>query len=65
MVLQLKFSRFVRTGMNEAIAERVTAKGIVWADIEDCAEALMKLVSDDSINGETILGPSGVGVLSI
>lgn len=38
--------------MNEAIAERVTAKGIVWADIEDCAEALMRLVSDDSINGK-------------
>ena len=50
--------------MNDAIAERVTAKGIVWADIEDCAEALMKLVSDNSINGETIPWYRGVCVLN-
>ena len=50
----LNSRRFVRTGMNEAIAERVIAKGVVFADIQDCAEAMMKLVSDDSINGKTI-----------
>ena len=54
MVPRLNSRRFVRTGMNEAIAERVIAKGVVFADIEDCAEAMMKLVSDGSINGKTV-----------
>lgn len=38
--------------MNDAIADRIMAKGVIFAQIEDAAAALMRIVSDDSIHGK-------------
>ena len=37
--------------MNDSIADRVIAKGVVFAKTEDAAAALMRIVSDSTIHG--------------
>lgn len=46
-------SRYIRTGiLNDAAIARITSKGVVFAEIEDAAEALMRIVCDTSVCGE-------------
>ena len=45
--------RFIKTKiMGPAVVESLTKGGFEFATIEDAATALMKIVSDPSINGE-------------
>ncbi len=44
--------RFVRTGMNDAIADKIAAKGVIFAQVEDAASAMLKIVSDETIHGK-------------
>lgn len=51
--LMLLCSRYIRTGiLNDAAIARITSKGVVFAEIEDAAEALMRIVCDMSVCGE-------------
>ena len=38
--------------MNDAIADRIIAKGVIFAQVEDAAAALMRIVTDDSMHGK-------------
>jgi len=50
---QLTLHRFVHTPiLSDQVVEHLKNQGIKFATVEDCAQAMLRIVTDKSINGE-------------